>query len=186
MNFAKLAVAAIALTATPALAQEADASPVVVGAVVNGPQGNPVGTIEQVADGQVILDTGKHKVPLAVSQIGEDANGPAIGVTREQLNTMIDQQIAGMIEARDAALVPGAMVMTADNQHLGTIDTIEGDQIVVLRDEASDDKVTLLREYFDAADTGVTARLTMAQIEEALAATNGATAGATAEMTSAE
>ena len=48
MKFAKLAVAAVALAATPALANDQ----VVAGATVTGPEGNAVGTIVSVEGGQ--------------------------------------------------------------------------------------------------------------------------------------
>ncbi len=169
MNFAKLAVAAIALTATPVLAQDADTAHITAGAMVHGPEGNMVGTIETVGEGQAILDTGTHKVPVPFSAIGKDADGvAAIGVTKAQLDSMIDQQLAAALAKRDAALVAGTAVMTADAQELGTIETVDGDNIVVIRGDAAD-KVTLLREYFDATDAGVSARLTMTQIDEAMA-----------------
>lgn len=168
MNFAKLAVAAIALTATPVLAQDADTAHIAAGAMVHGPEGEMVGTIETVGDAQVILDTGTHKVPVPFTAIGKGADGvAAIGVTKVQLDTMVDQQLAAVKAKRDAALVAGTTVMTADAQELGTIETVDGDNIVIIRGDAAD-KVTLLREYFDATDTGVSARLTMEQIDAAM------------------
>lgn len=176
MNIAKLAIAALALSAAPAFAAPGD---VEVGATVYGPQGEPVGKIVSVANGQAVLDTGKHKVPLGVDMYGKGETGPTITVTKVQLDTMVDQQMAAANAKRDAALIPGATVMTADGAALGTVAEVDGDQIVIDRpDDAG--KVNLLREYFAATDAGVTARLTMAQIEEALAAqgTTGAAADA--------
>ena len=53
---------AVATIATPALANDQ----VVAGATVYGPEGNQVGTITQVENGQTLLDTGTHQIPLAV------------------------------------------------------------------------------------------------------------------------
>lgn len=170
MKFTKLALAAVALAATPVLAQNADTAHIAVGALVNGPEGNAVGTITEVANGTAIIDTGTHKVPVPFANIGKDANGAAIGVTKAQLDAMVEEQLAAAVARRDAALVAGAAVATADGQALGTITTIEGDNIVVTR-VGSDTKVTLPREYLDATDTGLSARLTMQQIDEASAAT---------------
>lgn len=64
MNFAKLALASVALVATPALANDQ----VVAGATVTGPEGNAVGTIVSVENGQAVLDTGKHQVPIGVDR----------------------------------------------------------------------------------------------------------------------
>lgn len=141
MKFAKLAAAALALSATTALANDQ----VVVGATVFGPEGNQVGTIVTVGDGQATLDTGKHKVPLGVEMYGQGETGPTITVIKAQLDGMIDAQLAEAAARRDAALVAGAAVMTADHQPLGTIDEINGDNIVIARGDDAANKVTLLR-----------------------------------------
>ncbi|GMM93188.1 hypothetical protein [Qipengyuania sp. MTN3-11] len=182
MNTLKLAAAAIALSATPAFAQETAEAPaqaasqVVAGATVTGPQGNVVGTIESVANGEAILDTGKHKVPLAVSMYGQGEAGPTVTVTKAQLDSMVDAQIAEANAARDAALVEGATVVAADNAALGTILEVDGNNIVIARGGDEADKVTLLREYFAMSDAGLMARLTNAQIDEAMSA-QGETTG---------
>ena len=163
MKFAKLAVAALALSATPVLANDQLAT----GATVFGPEGNQVGTITSVENGQAVLDTGKHKVPLGVEMYGEGPNGPTITVTKAQLDGMVDAQLAEAAAKRDAALVAGAAVMSADHQPLGTILRIEGDHIVIARGGDKTKLVTLLREHFDATDHGLMARLTLAQINAA-------------------
>ena len=165
MNIAKLAFAALALAAAPALAAPGD---VAVGATVYGPEGNAVGEIVSVENGQAVVDTGKHKVPLALAMYGKGEKGPTITVTQDQLNGIVDQQLAAAAAKRDAALVPGAAVYTADGTALGTIATVNGDNIVINRDGDATRKVTLLREHFDALDAGLTARLTLAQIEAAM------------------
>ena len=169
MKFAKLAIAAIALSATPALANEQ----VVAGAQVTGPEGNPVGTIVTVDNGQAVLDTGKHKVPLAVNMYGEGENGPTITVTKAQLDGMIDAQLAEAAAKRDAALVTGAEALAADDAPLGTVLEINGDNVVIARNGDETDKVTLLRTHFDATDAGLKARLTNAQIDAAMEAQGG-------------
>lgn len=167
MNIAKLAVAALALSAVPALAAPGD---VAVGATVYGPEGQAVGKIVSVENGTAVLDTGKHQVPLGIDMYGKGETGPTITVTKVQLETMVDQQMAAANAKRDAALIPGAAVQTADGAALGTIAEVDGDQIVIDRTGEDAGQVNLLREYFTATDAGLTARLTMAQIEEALAA----------------
>ncbi len=174
MKFAKLALATLALAATPALAQ----SQVEAGATVYGPQGNEVGTIVSVENGQAVLDTGKHKVPLGVDMYGEGENGPTITVTKDQINTMVDQQLAQAAAARDAALVEGASVMDAAHQPIGTVLEISGDNVVIARGGDEANKVTLLRSHIDASDHGLMARLTNAQIDAAM---NGGGAAPTAE-----
>ncbi|WP_417322606.1 hypothetical protein [Erythrobacter aureus] len=165
MKFAKLAVAAVALAATPALANEQ----VVAGAVVTGPEGNAVGTIVSVENGQTVLDTGKHKVPLAVDMYGEGEAGPTITVTKAQIDGMIDAQLAEAAAKRDAALVVGAQAMDAEHAPLGTVLEINGDNVVIARGGDETDKVTLLREHFSGGEHGLMALLTNAQIEAAMA-----------------
>lgn len=169
MKFAKLALAAVALAATPALANEQ----VVAGATVTGPEGNAVGTIISVENGQAVLDTGKHKVPLGVEMYGVGEAGPTITVTKEQLDGMVDAQLAEAAAKRDAALVAGAAVMAADHAPLGTVVSIDGDDVVVSRASDAAAKFTLQRDSFDATDHGLMARVTNAQIDAALAATSG-------------
>ena len=165
MKFVKPAIVAFALCAAPAFANDG----VVEGATVTGPEGNTVGTIVEVADGQTVLDTGKHKIPLAVDMYGVGEAGPTITVTKVALDDMVDQQLAQAAAARDAALVEGAAIMTADQQPLGSVTAIEGDNIVIARGGDATNKVTLPREYIATSDGGLMARLTMAQIDEASA-----------------
>jgi hypothetical protein len=166
-----LALAAMTI-ATPALANDQ----VVAGATVYGPEGNQVGTILQVENGQTVLDTGTHQVPLAVEMYGVGETGPTITVTKVQLDTMIEQQMAAANAARDAALVEGATIMTADSQTLGTVGTIEGDNVLVVRaDDAGE--FTVPRNYFAAVKGQLVARLTMAQVDAALAGAAGANGG---------
>ncbi|HEU4820433.1 MAG TPA: hypothetical protein VFS87_04675, partial [Qipengyuania sp.] len=61
-------------------------------------------------------------------------------------------------------------VKTADGAALGAIAKVDGDNIVINRGGDETNKVTLLREHFDALDTGLTARLTLAQIDAAVGA----------------
>ena len=163
---------AVATIATPALANDQ----VVAGATVYGPEGNQVGTITQVENGQTLLDTGTHQIPLAVDMYGVGETGPTITVTKVQLDTMIEQQMAAANAALDAALVEGATIMTADSQTLGTVGTVEGDNVLVVRAEDAGE-FTVPRNYFVATEGQLIARLTMAQVDAALAGAAGANGG---------
>ena len=165
MNFAKLALASVALVATPALANDQ----VITGATVTGPEGNPVGTIVAVENGQAVLDTGKHKVPLGVDMYGQGETGPTITVTKAQLDGMIDAQLAEAAARLDAALVAGAEAMDAAHAPLGTILEVDGENVVIARGGDEANKVTLLRTHFAATDHGLMALLTNAQIDTAMA-----------------
>jgi len=143
MKIAKLALLASALAAAPFAAYAAD---VQAGATVTGPEGNPVGTIESVANGQAVLDTGKHKVPLGVEAFGESESGLTITVTKAQLNDLMDQQVAAAHAKRDAALVEGAAVMSADGVAAGSIYTVDDADTAIIQNDAG--IVTLTRDAF--------------------------------------
>ncbi|MBX7532250.1 hypothetical protein K3165_04850 [Qipengyuania sp. 1XM1-15A] len=148
MKFAKLAVAAVALAATPALANEQ----VAAGAVVTGPEGNEVGTIVSVENGQAVLDTGKHKVPLGVEMYGQGEAGPTITVTKLQLDDMMDAQLAEAAAKLDAALVEGAAVVTAEGHPFGTIYTVDNEGMAIVQND--DGIVTLARDSFAVTAEG--------------------------------
>lgn len=162
MKFLKAAsVAALVMVATPALAD----GHVAAGATVVGPQGNLVGTIESVANGQAVLDTGKHKVPLPLEVFGEGEGKLTITVTKAQLDGMMDEQLAAAAARRDAALVVGANVISADAQPAGAVLTIDdaNDAIVVQRDAGV---ITLKREHFALDGNGaLMALFTLSQID---------------------
>ena len=160
MKFAKFAILATALAATPIAASAAD---VQAGATVTGPEGNPVGTIESVANGQAVLDTGKHKVPLGVDAFGEGETGPTITVTKAQINAMMDEQVAAAHARRDAALVEGATVMSADGVAAGTIYTVDDADTAIVQSDAG--ILTLTRDAFAVdANGNLMALYTAAQI----------------------
>ena len=170
----KIALLALAAALAAASAMPASAAPTVAaGTKVIGPQGNPVGTVVSVDNGQAVIDTGKHQVALPLDRFGEAETGATITVTKEQLDGMVDAQLAEITAKRDAALVAGAAVATSDGASLGTVLEVDGDNVVIARGGDESKKVTLLREHLDAGTTGLTARLSMAQIEAALASQAG-------------
>ncbi|MEP3050531.1 MAG: hypothetical protein ABJP48_11120 [Erythrobacter sp.] len=168
MKFAKHAILATALAATPFAASAQDLA---AGAVVTGPEGNEVGTIESVENGQAILNTGKHQVPLPAAAFGAGDAGPTITVTKVQLNQLVDDQIAAASAQRDAALVAGAAVLTADGQSAGTIGEIDlaADSIVL---EYSAGPIALKKEHFAVnAQQQLIALFTAAQLAQTVAGT---------------
>ena len=159
MNIARLTIATLALAATPAIAASGD---VAVGATVYGPQGEAVGQIVTVEGDQAIVDTGAHKVPLALAMYGKGDKGPTITVTKVQLDAMVDQQMAAATAKRDAALIPGATVVAARGETAGTIKSVEGDDVVL---ESPGGPVLLKREHFATnADGALMALFTAEQI----------------------
>ena len=164
--FALSAAAALAaLAATPALAQD-------VGDTVMGNDGNPIGTVAQANEQAVLLTVGEYQIALPANLFGTSDAGPTLNVTRDQLVQLHEQQLAEAAAALEAALVEGAAVVTADPQPLGTIDTIDGENIVIAREDES--LVTLPKEMFVVDPNGaLMARIMMADLEAALAAQAG-------------
>jgi hypothetical protein len=164
MKLARLAALPAAVLALSPLSAATDG--VAVGATVFGPQGNQVGTIEQVDAQTVIVNTGKHKVPLGHEAFGASDKGPTITVTKAQLDEIVDKQIAEATAKRDAALVAGAAVVSAKSMPLGTVDSVDGDTVILAR---NDKKVALKREHFGMSDKGLMAFFTVDQIDQTLA-----------------
>jgi hypothetical protein len=179
MKFLKIALAATALAAAPAgFAQDAapaDAtgSALATGATVLGNDGNPVGTIEAISGEVVVINTGKHRAPVPAAAIGKSDTGLSVNITQAQLNEMMDAQVAQAIAKRDAALVAGAEVVSANGNPAGTLAEVNLDaDMIVLASPAG--KVALKKEHFAVDGEGrLMALFTREQIETAAAAGNG-------------
>lgn len=159
------AAAVAALAANPALAQD-------VGDTVMGNDGNAIGTVAQTNEQAVLLSVDEYQIALPANLFGEGETGPTLNVTKAQLVQMHEQQLAEAEAALAAALVEGAAVVTADPQPLGTVDTIDEANVVIVREDES--KVTLPKEMFAVDQNGaLVARIMMADLEAALAAQAG-------------
>ena len=159
------AAALAAFAANPALAQDA-------GDTVMGNDGNAIGTVAEANEQSVLMTVGDYQIALPANAFGESETGPTLNITRDQLVQMHEQQLAAAEAALAAALVEGAAVVTADPQPLGTIDNIDGTNIVIVREDES--MVTLPRDMFVVDPNGtLMARITMTDLEAALAAQAG-------------
>ncbi|NTZ42002.1 hypothetical protein G7A66_02610 [Altererythrobacter sp. SALINAS58] len=177
MKFAKLAAATAIAFGVPAAASAQDAAPaasaaaeltIAPGVTIYDPQGGLVGTVLEVSDDVVLVNTGKHTAPLPANAFAKGPNGPIISVTQAQLNQMLDEQMAQVAAQRDTALVEGAMVHTVDDAMLGTVTSIDADNIVVTGENGP---VAMLRDQFAVNPEGTLIVLfTEAQIAEAAAA----------------
>jgi hypothetical protein len=159
------AVALAAFAANPAVAQD-------VGATVYGNDDGAIGTVNSNDGTTVIVTVGEYQIALPANLFGTSDAGPTLNVTRAQLVQLHEQQLAQAEAALEAALVEGAAVVTADPQPLGTVDSIDGENVVVAREDES--LVTLPKALF-AVDpsNGLMARIMMADLEAALAAQAG-------------
>ncbi len=182
MKFAKLAILATALAATPIAAHAQD-----VGATVYGNDGNPIGTIESNDGTNAVINTGKYSAALPVSAFGASDKGPTLNITKaaieEQLAAAQAAQEQAMAEAKakaeaeaaaalQAALVVGAPVTTADSQSLGMVDEISGDNVIIKGED--DTLVTLPRNLLAAnPEGGLFALANYADIMAALQSVGG-------------
>ncbi|MFN3989910.1 MAG: hypothetical protein ACK4IS_06605 [Erythrobacter sp.] len=172
-----LFAAAPAVFAQDAAPAEAAASALTPGASVMGNDGNAVGTIEQISGDVVVINTGKHRAPVPAAAIGTGADGLSVNITQAQLNEMMDAQIAETTAKRDAALVAGAEVISANGNPAGTLAEVNLDaDMIVLASPAG--KVALKKEHFALDAQGrLMALFTREQIETAAAGGAG-TSGA--------
>ncbi len=168
MNLAKMAVTAALATA---LLPAAALAQVAAGATVYGPQGGEVGTIVSVDGGVVTLDTGAHKAPLPENAFGKSDKGPTITVTKAQIDSMMEEQIAAANAQRDVALVTDAAVISAKGLPLGTIKSIDGDAVVLA---STSGPVALRREHFAVNPQGALMALFTAE-QVAAAASSAST-----------
>ncbi len=169
MKFSKLAVAAaLAMAATPAALLAKD---VTVGETIYGPKGAVVGTVTQVGNGTVTVDTGKHKAALPADAVGEIEGGKAaIGMTKDDLDAQLDQMLADQAAKVQAALVAGAAVVDVDGAALGTIKSADASGVVV---ESAAGAFTLKPENFSLQGDKLTAAVRVADVEAQLKASAG-------------
>lgn len=151
MKFAKLAILAsapaLALAVTPIAASAQD-----VGATVMGNDDAPIGTVEANEGGVVTVNTGKHMAPLPANLLAEREGQWTVNATQAQIDGMMDAQVAAANEARDAALVEGAAVVSADGMPAGSVFTVDTADTVIVQNEAG--IITLTRDSFAVSPEG--------------------------------
>jgi sporulation protein YlmC with PRC-barrel domain len=164
MTNTKLALVAALLAAAPAMASAQD-----IGSTIYGNDGNPVGTVEQVNEQVIVIDTGKHKAPVPVTLVFESETGPAVNATKEQVDAMMDKQVAEANAKRDAALVTGTAVMSINGNPAGTLGKVDLAADVITLD-SPDGPIILKKEYFAVNPQGqLMALVTREQIASAAA-----------------
>jgi hypothetical protein len=166
------AVAALALIPVAAQAQEpasATASAQVsAGDTIYGSDGQSIGTVADAREDAILIDTGTHKIPVPADALGASDKGPTLNITKDELNEQYAQQLAQAAARLEAVLVAGAQIATADAQPLGTVKSVEGDNVVL---ESEVGPLTLPREYFAIDQSGSPiVRATLSQIQEAISA----------------
>ena len=162
----KLTATAAAITLTlssgAALAQD-------VGATIAGNDGNAVGTVASNDGATIVVDTGKHQVPLGPEAFAQGESGWSLNTTKTDLDAAYDALLEEQAAALAAALVVGAPVVTIDAQPFGAIEEIKEDAIILADGEA---KVELPKDFFALdADGGV---MVLANHADIMAAINTA------------
>ena len=174
LSLASVSGAALAQDAAAPAAAPAATVDVAAAATIYGPEGNEVGTIENVTDGVATLDTGKHKIGLPLDRFGKNAEGQTtIAVTRDQLNTMVDEQLAEAAAKLDAVLVAGTPVVDVNGTALGSVTAIEGEDVTV---ETEWGAFALKKANFMPGEGQVTAQVVADQVKAALGASAEASA----------
>jgi hypothetical protein len=146
----------------------AQAANVTAGATVYDPQGGTVGTVDSVADGIAVVNTGAHTVALPLGKFATSEKGPIISVTKQQLDDIAAKADADAAAKVTAALVVGAAVVDNDGVALGAMDKVDGENIVLNTEKGP---VALTTKYFAVQNGALMALVTKDQI---LAALNGA------------
>lgn len=167
MKFPKLVAAALLCAAVPSVGYAEEAPQIAEGAAVYGPEGNPVGVIEQVSGDTVVVKTDKHSATLQRSAFGTSDKGLSITFTQAQLNEAIEAANQAVDEKLTAALVPGAAVRSSDGVALGAVQTVSAEGPVTVDREGG--AFTLARENFAIGESGLIIHLTAAQLDEAIA-----------------
>ncbi|VWX61016.1 hypothetical protein [Sphingorhabdus sp. 109] len=169
-NFLTLVTGAALLAATPALAQDAaTAVKVEAGMKVFGPNGGPVGTVESVAGGAVVIDTGNNKAALSPDAFAKAENGLSITMTKVDLDAAVEKAAADARAKLLAALTPGTEVKTVTGA--AVIGTIKENDTEFVTVEHEGVPVQLPVEAFMAQPDGVSITMTEDQFKAALAGT---------------
>lgn len=166
MKLLSLAAAlALAGLATPALAQ------VAVGATVFGPDGNAVGTIEQVEGDVAVVNTGNLTANLPVEVFGEGENGPVIGWSKADLEAAVTAANEEAEAALAAALTAGTDLYSVDGVLLGKVESLGDDGLVVVALESG--PISLPRAQITLQADKLTFLATAADLKAAVEAQAG-------------
>ncbi|MEQ5787007.1 hypothetical protein J3454_03800 [Erythrobacter sp. NFXS35] len=135
------------------------------GLQVLGTDGEPVGTIEEVQDDAVVVNTGTHRAPISKRSVDRSGNALRINATRSQIDDMIAEQRRHEASRRDEYLAPGRLVRSVDREAVGRIVAIENeaDSVVILRNEGV---IALKRDHFAVIEDRLVALFTRQQIDQ--------------------
>jgi hypothetical protein len=172
MNLRKfLAASALSAALLLPIASPASAQTIQVGATVKDPQGGEVGTVTSVDGEFVVIQTDRHSARLPVTSFTPTEEAILFGLTRDQLNTQLDQAIA---QAQQAITV-GAMVHDRDGTPIGAIESADAEAVTV---KLGEQPIRLPRSAVAPGQNGLRIGATIAELQAQIAA---ASASANAE-----
>ncbi|AKQ42448.1 hypothetical protein CP97_11025 [Aurantiacibacter atlanticus] len=161
-RFALTAAAAMATAfAAPAMAQDA-------GVTIVGNDDIEIGTVASNDGSTVVVDTGTHQIPLGTDAFAEREGVWTLNTTKVELDTAWAQIVAEQEAALAAAIVVGADVITADAQALGTIETVNADDVVLTH---ADQPMTLPKNLLALDEEGKL--MVLANMADIMAAVGG-------------
>jgi hypothetical protein len=170
MNFRKiLAASALGAALLLPIAAPAGAQTIQVGATVKDPQGGDVGTVESVDGEYVVVRTDRHAARLPVSSFTPTEEAVLFGLTRDQLNSQLDQAIA---QAQQAIAV-GAMVHDRDGAPIGAIESADAESVTI---KLGEQPIRLPRASVAPGANGLRIGASLAELQAQIAAASASAA----------
>lgn len=148
----------VALGASPGMSTSyAPAAAISPGTQVVDVAGNPVGTVQSVRGGELIVKTDRHEVRLPARSFTPDKGKLVFGMTRDALNRATDAMLA-------KALLPGAAVHGKNGALIGQIEAIDGQFVTI--ELQSGETIRLPRQAVGPGRNGAVLGITTAELEQ--------------------
>jgi preprotein translocase subunit YajC len=158
MRFFPLYTLLVSFTASPAMSVSyAPAKAIAPGMQVVDVAGSPVGTIQSVQGGQLIVKTDRHEVRLPAKSFTPDKGKLVFGMTREALNRATDAKLAN-------AFLPGSAVHGKNGALVGHIAAI-GDRFVTVELQ-SGEAIRLPRDSVAPGANGAVLGITATELRQ--------------------
>ncbi|MDZ3832578.1 MAG: hypothetical protein U0S50_12305 [Sphingopyxis sp.] len=183
---ASLSLGTAAISAAPALAQDAAAAAakLTVGTKVFDSESSELGTISETQGPNVVVDLGGGKqVTLPANAFGMLEQGPTIGATKAQVLAAVDQAAAGADAKLTEALQPGTDVHSAHGATIVGKVKLADAEGVVLTTPTGD--IKLPRDAFFVGQKGLATSFTAEQFADAMQQANSAAAADNAAVAAA-
>ena len=168
-----LALAALVLPATPALAQA-----ITVGMQVTDTTGAPVGTVTGIQGDNLLVKTDKYTAALARNSFTPSKGKLLYAISQAQLDAEIEKSLA----AADASVKAGASVKGSGGSDVGTIEAADAEMVTIDVGGDASKKLKLPRSGVrgnpDGTVTiGLTADEVQAELNKAMAPAPDSTTG---------